>query len=77
MLWTPISEKGLKNHLDQTKQMHNNYGYDDFVRLIQREEDEGEFSKSKIANLFNISRVTLDKWIEIHDAEVAKQIDKL
>lgn len=63
-----IEELGLKKYLDDTREIHNNYGYDDFVKMLTQEKPMG---KSSLAKMFNVERNTIYRWISVYEKEVA------
>lgn len=63
-----ISDEGLKLYLDRLATVHKNKGYDDFVQMLEFEVD-----RTKIAEKFGVSRDTIYRWIEIHEAEVGHE----
>lgn len=56
-----ISEIGLKQHLDDSRNVHNNFGYDNFVTMIN-----ADVNDSNIARAFGVNRKTIKKWINIY-----------
>lgn len=70
--YTPpsITDKGLKNHLNATKDLHNGYDYADFVKMVTPDKDGTQpVNKANIARLFKVNRLTVDKWIAIYKEE--------
>lgn len=59
-----LQEIGLRQHLNKTKAIHNGYGYDDFVKLI----DAG-VNKANLARAFGVVEVTIYKWLEVYEEE--------
>lgn len=59
-----IEDVGLKKYLNQSKETHNGYGYDDFVRLI-----ESGLNKAGLAKAFQVERSTIYKWLAIYESE--------
>lgn len=61
---TSIKQIGLQAHLNQTKQQHNDFGYDAFVSMLG-----SEVNKSNIAKAFGVDRKTVTKWLEVYKGE--------
>lgn len=61
---TGIRSIGLEQHLNQTKDNHNNQGYDDFVRY-----KNSAVPNAAIARIFGVSRLTMSKWMTIYKEE--------
>lgn len=59
-----IEEVGLKKYLNGSKELHNSYGYDDFVRLV-----ESGLNKAGLAKAFQVERATIYKWLAIYETE--------
>lgn len=66
-----IEHVGLKAHLNATRGEHNNFGYDDFVRIVE-DSKGGRPSKASMASIFNVSRHSMTKWLDIYNKEQAK-----
>lgn len=67
-----IRSIGLKKHLDATKAEHNNRGYLEFVKYLEMGDEFGERVPGiKMARAFNVSRITMDRWIIIYHEEQA------
>lgn len=64
---TSIKSEGLKSYLNRTKNEHDNYGYDQFVK----EYNKGQ-SPASLARMFNVSRNTGHKWVKIHKHELQR-----
>lgn len=62
-----IEERGLRNHLDENRQLHNDYGYDEFVKRVGLDEP-----KTVMARAFNVSTDTIYSWLEIYEKESVK-----
>lgn len=63
--YTPptIREKGFKNHLDNTKDLHNGRGYDDWVRYMTTKNEFGKsYRKQDIVDAFGITWRTFYAW---------------
>lgn len=59
-----IADRGLENHLDQTKSLHNDYGYADFVDMLSR-----DVNKANLARIFGVDVKTVRKWVYIYQKE--------
>jgi hypothetical protein len=65
-----IEERGLRSHLDFTRQNHNDYGYDDFVKMVSRDPNGvRRVNPANVARLFGVDRKTVIRWIEILEKE--------
>ena len=62
-----IEDMGLKKYLNLTKREHRDLGYEDFVTRI-----EYGVSKVRMAFDFNVSPITISRWIDIHEKEITK-----
>lgn len=62
-----IREVGLKNYLTKTKTLHNDFGYEEFVKMA-----EEEVNKSNIAKAFKVDRRTVASWLEVYEQELAE-----
>lgn len=62
-----IQERGLRAYLDSTKKAHGNNGYEDFMFCMSL-----EGRRSKIAELFHVSEMTVYRWIRIFNKEREK-----
>ena len=60
-----IEDMGLKKYLNLTKREHRDLGYEDFVTRI-----EYGVSKVRMAFDFNVSPITISRWIDIHEKEI-------
>lgn len=66
---TSIRFKGLRRYLNATKDEHNGYGYDDFVKMAGTPQEihrHGGPIKVSLAKIFKVSRHTMTKWLEIY-----------
>jgi len=65
-----ISHIGLEYYLDQPFSLvrHNQKGYSDFVKAMNPPEPL-KVNKTKLAAMFNVSVVTIDKWIHLWKEE--------
>lgn len=66
---TSIRYKGLRKYLNGSKNEHNGYGYDDFVRMAGSADDVAGKSgpaKASLAKIFKVSRHTMTKWIDVY-----------
>lgn len=61
-----IKAIGLKKYLDQTADQHNNFGYEYFVKLVNVPRTP---STSSMARIFNVSDLTVRKWLSIYEDE--------
>ena len=59
-----IRKLGLKKHLEATKTIHNNFGYDNFVVMLA-----SGVNVSNIAKAYNVDRRTVVKWLQIYKEE--------
>jgi hypothetical protein len=66
---TSIKNIGLKNYLDQTAEQHNGYGYDFFRKSIEVPVPP---TTNSLARTFNVSRLTMGKWLSIYKEEQKK-----
>lgn len=62
-----IKSEGLKSYLDRTKNQHDGFGYNRFVK----EYNKGQ-TPAALARMFSISRNTAHKWVKIHKNEAEK-----
>lgn len=62
-----IAKEGLKPYLERTKEEHNGYGYEEFVKRIELGEP-----KTVMAKAFSVSKQTMYKWLEVHEQERAR-----
>lgn len=61
---------GLEKHLETTRGQHNNRGYAELVKYIDFGKEMGEpLPIMKMARAFNVTRVTIEKWLNIYDEE--------
>lgn len=61
---------GLERHLEATKSQHNDRDYAELVKYIKTFQDMGEpLPIMKMARAFNVTRVTIEKWLNIYDEE--------
>lgn len=61
-----IEKTGLKKHLNETKAIHNNQGYDQFVFYLT---PELKLGYTAIGRLMNVDRNTARKWANIYHKE--------
>jgi DNA invertase Pin-like site-specific DNA recombinase len=59
-----IESIGLERYLNEKVESHNNFGYQDFVIMLEQ-----KLSKSSIAKAFGVNRNTIIKWIAIYEKE--------
>lgn len=59
-----IQSQGLQTYLDKTTKEHHDYGYKDFIILI-----EAKLSITSMAKVFNVSTPTIRHWIELYKEE--------
>lgn len=59
-----IRDKGLIKHLEDSKHLHNNYGYTDFLTMHDQ-----KVNTANMARLFNVDWRTMKKWIAIYKEE--------
>lgn len=67
-----IEEHGLKNYLDETKDIHDNFGYDEFVRMVGVNPTMPKVDKSNLGRTFCVDRRTISSWLEVYEKELAK-----
>ncbi len=58
-----IKDVGLEKYLNDTRDIHNDKGYDDFVSMISAEVPKF----TKIAKNMHVSRRTIYRWLDIYD----------
>lgn len=64
---------GLKRHLEATKGDHNGLGYKDFIHYVEYRDAVGDpLPVTKLARLFSVTWITMEKWITVHKEEAAK-----
>jgi hypothetical protein len=65
-----ISHIGLEYYLNQPYSLirHHGKGYEDFIKAIQPPEPY-KVTKTQLASMFNVSVVTIDKWIQLWKEE--------
>ena len=61
-----IEKIGLEKYLNDTKEEHNNQGYDVFIFL---RDPELKIGPSAIGRIMNVHRNTIRRWIEIYNKE--------
>lgn len=61
-----IKEIGLSAWLDSQKEIHNGFGYKEFVVMV-----ETHVSVSSLARAMNVQNYTIRKWINIYKEEQA------
>jgi len=59
-----ISDVGLEHYLEITRSLHNNFGYPEFISMLENGVD-----KSNLAKAFGVSRNTIYSWLK----ELAKE----
>lgn len=57
---------GLKKYLNRTAAEHNNLGYDYFEKLVSVPRQP---STSSLARIFNVTDLTVRKWMTIYEEE--------
>lgn len=62
---------GLKKYLNQTADKHNNYTYSDFIKFVS---GPATPTKTALARLFNVDRMTMSKWLSIHELEKTDKV---
>ena len=62
-----IESIGLKKHLEATKQKHNDYGYDDFVKMRST---KPPVNPVNMARIFTVDVKTIKSWIAIYNREL-------
>lgn len=55
---------GLKSYLNATSDYHNNFTYDDFIRLYKL-----DLNMANMAKAFGVDYRTIKYWITIHETE--------
>lgn len=63
-----IKKEGLKNYLDRTSEDHNGFGYTEFLKLLK-----AKVPVMRLAAAFRVHRITMKKWIDIHELETWEQ----
>lgn len=65
-----IRNIGLEKHLESTRKIHNGKGYTELVKYIEFGKEMGEpLPIMKMARAFNVTRVTIEKWLNIYEEE--------
>ena len=59
-----IEKIGLKAHLESSRSRHNDYGYAEFINLLER-----QVNKVNLARIYRVNRKTIDRWVEVHKKE--------
>ena len=54
-----IEDIGLEAYLNDTKDLHRGYGYDDFIDFIAKA------GVAKTAKLFGVTRPTIYEWLKV------------
>lgn len=62
MRFTPIEQLGLKKYLDGTSDIHNDYKYEDFIKMV-----ESGLNATNIAKAFKVDRRTIVHWTNIYE----------
>lgn len=57
-----IEDTGLEYYLNRTAPIHNGYGYDDFVKMV-----ESDVNKANLAKAFKVDRKTIYKWLALYN----------
>ena len=55
-----IKERGLDNYLNETADIHNGFGYEIFLKLVDHQD------VSNLARAFRVSRNTMTKWVRVY-----------
>lgn len=55
-----IRDEGLESYLDKNAEKHNDFGYIEFVKMI-----ESRVNVANLARAFNVSPPTIANWIAI------------
>lgn len=70
-----IEETGVKDYLEQTKEKHNNRGYNEFVKYVKllgtNQDGFTRITKSGLARHYNVTRPTLERWLKQYEIEQA------
>lgn len=61
-----IEKIGLKKYLQDTKDSHNNQGYEEFIFYINPKLKIGQ---TAIGRLMNVHRNTIRRWVEVYEKE--------
>lgn len=61
-----LEEIGIENYLESTKGQHGNFGFTEFKRLF-----DSNVNPTNIAKAFNVDRRTVNRWIMVHEKELA------
>jgi len=65
-----IRSLGLERHLNTTKDLHNNRGYAELVKYINLGDELVEpLPVTRMARAFNVTPITMDKWLIIYHEE--------
>lgn len=67
-----IKKEGLKNYLDRTSKQHNGFGYGELLKFLK-----AKVPITRLAALFGVHRITMKKWLDIHEVELWKEEDEL
>jgi hypothetical protein len=59
-----IEEIGLDIYLDSRKEDHNDFGYHEFMKMV-----ENEVNPTNIAKAFNVDRRTVIKWVQVYNQD--------
>ncbi len=62
-----IRDVGLPTFLNETKDKHNGFGYDHFAVMAN-----SGVNSSNLARAFNVTRQTINKWLDIYKEEQGK-----
>lgn len=65
-----ITHLGLEYYLNQPHSIvrHGGHSYDDFVRAVDLPSPL-RVNKARLAEMFNVSRPTVDKWVKLWEEE--------
>lgn len=61
-----IEKIGLKKYLEDTRVLHNNQGYEEFIFYLRPEVKLGH---TAIGRLMNVTRNTVRRWVEVYKKE--------
>ena len=69
-----IQDIGLSTFLDETKELHNNFGYDNFISMVGDDflaTGDTKVDKANIARAFGVTPPTIYRWLKVLKEELS------